>query len=131
MIVIDASAVAELLLQTDAGARVERRIFSADDEFHAPHLLDVEVVSALRRLVLARELSTERAEQAIEDYASLRIVRHQHLDFIHRAWQLRRNLSAYDAVYVALAESLNATLVTCDRPLGSAPGHSARVDVIR
>lgn len=130
MIVVDASAIAELLLQTELGARVERRLLREYDHLHAPHLLDVEVLSALRRLVHARQVTTERADQAIGDLGLLRISRHGHVDLLGRAWELRQNLSAYDALYFALAEALDATLVTCDRPLGRARGHSAKVEVI-
>jgi predicted nucleic acid-binding protein len=131
MIVVDASAISELLLQTELGIRVERRVYRDDDDLHAPHLLDVEVLSALRRLVHAGEVVAERAEEAIEDLALLRISRHGHLDLATRAWELRQNFTAYDAVYLALAESLDATVVTCDRPFAAAPGHSARIEVIR
>jgi predicted nucleic acid-binding protein len=131
MIVVDASAITELLLQTELGTRVERRIYRDDDDLHAPHLLDVEVLSALRRLVRAGEVPVERAEEAIDDLGLLRIVRHGHLDLTTRAWELRQNYTAYDAVYLALAESLDATVVTCDRPLGATRRHSARTEVIR
>jgi predicted nucleic acid-binding protein len=131
MIVVDASAITELLLQTELGDRVERRIYRDDEDLHAPHLLDVEVLSALRRLVRAGEVIPERAEEAIEDLGSLRIIRHGHLDLASRTWELRENLTAYDAVYLALAESLDAIVVTCDSPLSAAPGHSVRIDVIR
>lgn len=131
MIVADASAITELLLQTELGTRVERRIYRDDDDLHAPHLLDVEILSALRRLVRAGEVVRERAEEAIEDLALLRIIRHGHLDLATRAWELRQNFTAYDAMYLALAESLDATVVTCDGPFGAAPGHSARIEVIR
>jgi predicted nucleic acid-binding protein len=73
----------------------------------------------------------ERAEEALEDLALLRVVRHAHVDLAGRAWGLRDNFTAYDAMYLALAESLDATMVTCDAPLGAAPVHSARVEVIR
>ena len=131
MIVVDASAITELLLQTELGTRVERHLYRDDDDVHAPHLLDVEVLSALRRLVRAGEVVAERAEEAIEDLGLLRIIRHGHLDLATRAWELRQNFTAYDAVYLALAEALDATVVTCDRPFGAAPGHSARIEVIR
>jgi predicted nucleic acid-binding protein len=130
MIVIDASAITELLLQTELGVRVQRRIYEEDDDLHAPHLLDVEVLSALRRLVRTGDVPANRAEEAIEDLALLRISRHAHLDLATRAWELRENFTAYDAVYLALAESLDATVVTCDHPFGAAPGHSARIEVI-
>ena len=131
MIVVDASAITELLLQTELGTWVERHLYRDDDDVHAPHLLDVEVLSALRRLVRAGEVGAERAEEAIEDLGLLRIIRHGHLDLATRAWELRQNFTAYDAVYLALAEALDATVVTCDRPFGAAPGHSARIEVIR
>ncbi len=131
MIVVDASAITELLLQTDLGTRVERRTYRDDDDLHAPHLLDVEVLSALRRLVHAGEVIAERAEEAIEDLGLLRIIRHGHLDLTTRAWELRENFTAYDAAYLALAEALGATVVTCDRPFGAACGHSARIEIIR
>jgi predicted nucleic acid-binding protein len=131
MIVVDASAITELLLQTELGIRVERRVYRDDDDLHAPHLLDVEVLSALRRLVHSGEVLAERAEEAIEDLALMRIARHGHLDLATRVWELRQNFTAYDAVYLALAESLDATVVTCDRPFAAAPGHSARIEVIR
>jgi predicted nucleic acid-binding protein len=130
LIVVDASAITELLLQTARGIRVERRLYRADENLHTPHLLDVEVLSALRRLARAGEVLPERAEEAIDDLGLLRVVRHGHLDLATRAWELRENLTAYDAVYVALAESLDATVVTCDRALGAAPGHSVRIEVI-
>jgi predicted nucleic acid-binding protein len=131
MIVVDASAIAELLLQTRIGLRVERRLYQDDVDIHAPHLLDVEVLSALRRLVRAGEVTAGRASDAIEDLAMLRIIRHGHLDLAIRVWELRQNVTAYDAVYLALAESLDAPVVTCDRPLAAATGHRARIEVIR
>ena len=82
-------------------------------------LLDVEVLSALRRLVDAGEVLAERAEEAIEDLALLRIARHGHLDLATRAWELRQNFTAYDAVYLALAESLDATVVTDRREISA------------
>jgi predicted nucleic acid-binding protein len=130
VIVVDASAVTELLLQTELGRRVERRLYG-DEDLHAPHLLDVEVLSALRRLVQAGEMLPQRAEEAIEDLNSIRLIRHGHLDLATRAWELRQNVTTYDAMYIALAESLDATVVTCDRPFGARPGHSARIKVIR
>jgi predicted nucleic acid-binding protein len=132
MIVLDASAIAELLLQTALGTRVEARLFRADDDddWHAPHLVDVEVLSALRRLVRTKVINSRRAAEAIDDLAALPIVRHGHVDLVPRAWELRQNLTAYDAIYVALAESLDATVVTCDRAFRDAPVQAARVDLI-
>ncbi len=131
MIVVDASAMTEFLLQTPLGTRVEHRLFRDGDEFHAPHLLDVEVTQALRRLVRGGEVLADRAEQAVLDLTDVDVRRHPHRDLVGRAWGLRDNLTVYDAMYVALAEALDAVVITCDGPLGSTAGHSARIEVIR
>jgi predicted nucleic acid-binding protein len=130
MIVVDASALLEFLLQTSLGARVEARLFGEEDELHAPHLLDVEIAQGLRRLVRSGEVSSGRAEEAIADLTDLDLHRHAHLDLLDRAWKLRDNISAYDAMYVALAEAIEAPIVTCDSPLAKTPGHRARIEVI-
>ena len=130
MIVVDASAVLEFLLQTPLGVRVEARFFRDEEELHAPHLLDVEVVQGLRRLVRAGEVPAARADEAIADLTDLDLHRHAHLDLLSRAWKLRDNITAYDAMYVALAEAIEAPIVTCDGPLAGAPGHRARIEVI-
>ena len=130
MIVLDASALLEFLLQTPLGARVEARLFRDKDELHSPHLVDVEVTQGLRRLARMGEISTDRAAEAIADLAGLDLHRHAHLDLLTRAWKLRENITAYDAMYVALAEALDATVVTCDAPLAKAPGHRARIEVV-
>ena len=131
MIVIDASALTELLLQTELGSRVEARLFRTADDLHTPHLVDVEIAQALRRLVRARQLAADRAHEALDDLAQFTVRRHAHTDFLSRAWELRDNLTAYDAIYVALAEALGARLVTCDAPLAATPGHAVRIEVIR
>jgi predicted nucleic acid-binding protein len=130
VIVVDASALLEFLLQTSIGVRVEARLFRDEDELHAPHLVDVEVVQGLRRLVRMGEVSSGRADEAIVDLADLDLHRHPHVDLLSRAWKLRDNVSAYDAMYVALAEAIEATIVTCDRPLAKTPGRRTHVDVI-
>lgn len=130
MIVVDASALLEFLLQTSIGVRVEARLFRNNDELHAPHLVDVEVVQGLRRLVRMGEVSSGRADEAIVDLIDLDLHRHPHVDLLGRAWKLRDNVSAYDAMYVALAEAIEATIVTCDRPLAQAPGRRIRIEVI-
>jgi predicted nucleic acid-binding protein len=130
VIVLDASAVLEFLLQTPLGARVEARLFRDKDELHSPHLVDVEVTQGLRRLARMGEISTDRAAEAIADLAGLDLHRHAHLDLLTRAWKLRENVTAYDAMYVGLAEALDATVVTCDAPLAKAPGHRARIEVV-
>ena len=130
MIVVDASALLEFLLQTSLGARVEARLFREDDELHAPHLVDVEITQGLRRPVRTGEVSAGRADEAIADLTDLDLHRHPHLDLLGRAWKLRDNISAYDAMYVALAEAIEAPMVTCDGPLAKAPGHRARIEII-
>lgn len=130
MIVVDASALLEFLLQTSRGERVEARLFREEDELHAPHLVDVEITQGLRRLVRNGEVASGRADQAIADLTDLDLHRHSHFDLLNRAWKLRDNISAYDAMYVALAEAMEAPIVTCDGPLAKAPGHRARIEVI-
>ncbi|MDE3154875.1 MAG: type II toxin-antitoxin system VapC family toxin [Acidobacteriota bacterium] len=130
MIVVDASALLELLLQTPLGARVEDRLFRDGDAFHAPHLVDVEIVQALRRLVRAGEVGSSRAVEAIADLTDFDLQRHAHLDLLGRAWMLRDNITAYDAMYVALAEAIDAPIVTCDAPLAKSAGHRARIEAI-
>jgi len=129
MIVLDASAAVDWLLQTAAGARIERRIYAHRDTLHTVHLLDVEFAQVLRRLVREGSLTPKRAEQAIEDLAALRIARYAPALLLQRIWRLRQNLSAYDAAYVALAERLQAPLITRDQRLAAAPGHKAMVEV--
>ena len=130
MIVVDASAILELLLQTPLGIRVEARLFREEDEWHAPHLLDVEVAQGLRRMVRSGDVTSARAGEAVADLTDLDLHRHAHVDLLGRAWKLRDNISAYDAMYVALAEATGAPLVTCDGPLAKASGHSARIEVV-
>ena len=130
MIVLDASALLEFLLQTPLGLRVEACLFRGEHEFHAPHLIDVEVTQGLRRLVRAGEVSPDRALQAIADLADFDLHRHSHVDLLTRAWKLRENVTAYDAMYVALADALGSSLVTCDTPLAKTPGHHARIEAI-
>jgi predicted nucleic acid-binding protein len=93
-------------------------------------LLDIEVAQALRKLVQLQDITAPRAEQALEDYASLVIDKHPHQDLLARIWQLRDSLTAYDGAYVALAEALDVPLLTCDARLGRAHGHEASLEVI-
>jgi predicted nucleic acid-binding protein len=129
VIVLDASAALDWLLQTVAGQRVEARIYSRGESLHVPHLLDLEVTQVLRRLVREGMVAAKRAEGAVDDLGNLRATRYPHFVLLPRVWQLRHNLSAYDAAYIALAEKLDAPLVTRDRRLASAAGHSARVEL--
>jgi predicted nucleic acid-binding protein len=129
MIVLDASAVVDWLLQTPAGQRVEQRIYARNDTLHTVHLLDVEFAQVLRRLVREGTLARKRAEEAMEDLIAVRVTRYAPDVLLHRIWQLRQNLSAYDAAYVALAEELRAPLITRDQKIAAAPGHSATIEV--
>jgi predicted nucleic acid-binding protein len=130
MIVVDASAIIEWLLQTPTGIRVEGRMFSGVPSLHSPHLLDIEVAQVLRRWVAGHRITATRGEQALEDLMDLQFTRYPHEPLLWRVWQLRHTVTAYDAAYVALAEALNAPLITCDHKLGAASGHSAVIDVI-
>jgi predicted nucleic acid-binding protein len=130
VIVLDASAMVEVLLRMPAGVALEERLFVPEETLHAPHLLDVEVAQVLRRYSLAGEVSAARCAEAIDDLAGFPIARYPHDFLMGRVWQLRANLSAYDAVYVALAEALDAPLLTRDQRLASAPGHAARIEVV-
>jgi predicted nucleic acid-binding protein len=132
VIVIDASAIIEWLLQTPKGAEVELRIFQTRgaSPLHAPHLLDVEVAQVLRKHVVKGLLSDSRGQAALQDFLHIPLRRYPHDVLLPRVWELRKNLSAYDAVYVALAEALNAPLLTCDTAVANAPGHEADVDVV-
>jgi predicted nucleic acid-binding protein len=129
LIVVDASALLEVLLRTRTGARIEERLLSGSQSLHAPHLLDVEVAQVLRRYAAAGELSPERSMEALTDLAHFPVHRYPHDVLLPRIWELRQNVTAYDAAYLALAESLEAPLVTCDGRLASAPLHTARVEV--
>jgi len=130
VIVADASAVLEILLRTPKAEVLDDLLLSSSAVLHAPHLIDVEVTQALRRLVLSGHLAEPRAAQAIDDLRGIRIERHAHGDFIRRAWQLRSAMTAYDAMYVALAEALEAPLVTCDAKLSRAQGHGAVIRAV-
>jgi predicted nucleic acid-binding protein len=129
MIVLDASAVVDWLLQTAAGQRMEQRIYARNDTLHTVHLLDVEFAQVLRRLVREGTLTRKRAEEAMEDLIAVRVTRYAPVVLLRRIWQLRQNLSAYDAAYVALAEELKAPLITRDQKLAAAPGLTATIEV--
>jgi predicted nucleic acid-binding protein len=133
MLVVDASAVTELLLGRAAGGAVAEELRNHDFDLHAPHLLDVEVLSALRRLVAAGETTAERAAEAIVDLLALPLDRHGHDALVPRIWELRENLTAYDATYVALAEVVadeGAPLITADARLARATDALSHVRVI-
>jgi predicted nucleic acid-binding protein len=130
LIVLDASAVLELLLNTEGGSLVRERIADPDETLHAPHLLSVEVAQVLRRYAAARSITAETSAAALGDLAALDIARYPHEPFLPRMWELRESITAYDAVYLALAEVLDAPLLTFDDRLAASPGHVATVDVL-
>lgn len=122
MIVVDASAMVDALVGRDVDARV---LDALTGEVHAPHLLDVEVLSVLRGLVVGGKLDPTCAEQARADHFAFGIIRHEVEPLAERVWGLRHQFSAYEATYLALAEALDAPLHTCDSKL--ATGHAAPV----
>lgn len=130
MIVPDASAVLEMLLRMPAAAALEERLLGSGETLHAPHLLDLEVAQVLRRYALTGLLAGERCRAALEDLADLPLDRYPHDVLLPRIWELRANLTAYDAAYVALAEALDAALLTCDGRLAAASGHAARIELL-
>ncbi len=128
MLVVDTSAVLEVIAgRSPPSALVER--LAGDAVLHAPHLIDVEMLHALRRLALAGALTADRAQDARTDFADLTVLRYPHEPLADRAWELRHDLTAYDAVFVALAEALDVPLVTCDARLAAAPTHRAQVEL--
>ncbi|MBS1848442.1 MAG: type II toxin-antitoxin system VapC family toxin [Actinobacteria bacterium] len=130
MIVVDASVVASALLDDDADDGNVARARLAADRLSAPELIDLEVVSVVRRLVHRGDLDPARADDAIADLVDLPIRRLSHHGLVDRVWAHRQNLTPYDAVYVALAEALDVVLVTADRRLAHAPGLTCRVEVV-
>lgn len=127
MIVLDASAAMELVLASAGGRAVARRI--GGETVHAPELLLIECTQVLRRLTRDGVVPGDRAEQALDDLLDLDLAYHPHDALVRRIWQLRENLTAYDAAYVALAEALAAPLLTYDLRLAEAPGHHATIEV--
>ena len=130
MIVVDASALLEVLLRTPAAKAVENRLFAPDQTLHAPHLLDLEVAQVLRRYAANQDIDSGRGRIALTDLADLSVRRYPHDFLLPRIWELRDNLTAYDAAYVALAEALDAPLLTRDKRLAAAAGHHAQIELV-
>jgi len=128
MLVVDTTAVVEVIAGRTPPEHLVARL-AGDGDLHAPHLIDVEVLHVLRRLVQLGALSGDRAHEARMDFADLVVLRYPHAPLADRAWELRDNLTAYDAMFVALAEALGVPLVTCDAKLAAAPAHGARVEL--
>jgi len=131
MIVPDASAILEILLNTKAAPPLRDRILASDESLHAPELLDLEVMQVIRRYLQTRDIALTRAEEALRDLADLRLERYAHSILLSRIWQLRENFTAYDASYVCLAELLDATLITTDARLASSARKLVRVELFR
>ncbi len=130
MIVLDASAAADVLLNLGPRARrIRERMAESDGDLHVPHLFEVEVLSVLRRFSLRGELSQGRARLAVGRLSTMRLTRYPHTALLSRLWELRDNVTVYDAVYIALAETLDTPLVTTDARLARAPGIRAAVEV--
>ncbi len=130
MIVLDASAAVAVLLNLGAGAtRIRERMRQEDDGLHVPQLFEVEVLNALRHHALRHGISERRGLELLEDLTTMSVSRYAHTAMLPRTWELRNNVSAYDAAYIALAETLEAPLVTRDARLARAPGIRAEVEV--
>jgi predicted nucleic acid-binding protein len=130
MMVVDASILVEVLLGAADAEAVEARLLQAGQALHAPHLVDAEVAQVVRRFALTGEIDAEFGREALVDLANLPLRRHPHEFLLPRVWELRHNISAYDALYVALAEALDAPLVTRDKCVANAPGHHARIELM-
>ena len=127
--VLDASGAVELLLNTARGARLGERLATGAEVVRVPHLIDIEIAQVLRRYALGA-FGEQRAVQALHHWRQLDVERYPHEPFLGRVWALRSNVSAYDALYVALAEALGESLVTGDRKLAAVPGMNVRVELV-
>ncbi|MFN3460156.1 MAG: type II toxin-antitoxin system VapC family toxin [Oceanibaculum sp.] len=130
MIVVDASVLLDVILRTPEAAAAEARLFTPGETFHAPHLLDVETAQVIRRFAASGHIGHERGRLALVDLADFPIQRYPHDFLLPRIWELRDNLTGYDAAYVALAEALDTPLLTRDRRLTNAAGVRARIELI-
>jgi predicted nucleic acid-binding protein len=131
LLVVDASALVEVLLGTPRGWPMHEALSAPDADLHVPSLCDVEVASALRGLVRRGKLGFRRAEAALSDYRDLPLTRHGHVRLLDRIFELRENFSCYDASYVALAEGLDAAFCSGDdRLLASVQAHT-RLRLVR
>jgi predicted nucleic acid-binding protein len=127
-VVVDASAVVDLLMDVERAVHLRERLRLLR-LLHAPHLIDLEVLQAIRRLRLKGDIDDVRAGEAIADHLALPIKRYPHHVLLLRAWELRANFTAYDAMYVVLADSLRATLITSDLRLAKAAARFVPVEM--
>jgi len=125
MIVLDASVVVELLTNGILADSIRSELARRDESVIVPHLIDVEVISALRRLVAGQRIDSHRSQQFLAELVALPAERYSHTPLVGRIWELRHNFTAYDAAYIALAEATDSVLYTCDEKLRK--GHRARV----
>lgn len=128
MIVADNSALVAVLAAEAPPAGLAMRL-AQEDELHVPHLIDLEFLNVMRRLLLGGKLTEKKAAAARAELGLLPLVRYSHEPFRGRIWALRSNLTAYDAAYIALAEALDASLISCDDKLARSTGHHARVEL--
>ena len=127
--VLDASAVVELVLGTRTGAEIRRRLADPAISWHSPELVDLEVLNVIRRYVQANRVGLDRATAAVRSLSELDLRRHRHGPMLRRIWARRSNLTAYDAAYVTLAETLGGPLLTTDVRLAQAPNLPIPVEV--
>ena len=130
MIVVDASVLVEVLLRMPGADAIAPRLFDSRQSLHAPHLIDIEIAQVVRRFALGGELDERRGREALADLSDFPLRRYPHDALLPRIWDLRNNLTGYDAAYIALAEALDAPLLTRDQRLARAAGHDARVELL-
>lgn len=130
MIVVDASALIDALLPIRDAAPVARRLFGSGDTLHSPHSVDLEVTQVLRRYAHTKQVPSSRCRAALDDLGDIPLIRYPHDILLPRIWELRDSLTAYDAAYVALAEALDAPLLTRDKRLAASHGHDAQIELL-
>ena len=128
--VLDASGVVELLLNTDSGRRLSARLLAETEGVHVPHLIDAEIAQVLRRFVLRGLLDARSGAAALRRWQDFDVDRYPHEPLLDRVWELRANVSAYDATYLALAEALSMVFVTGDRRLARVPGARTAIELV-
>lgn len=130
MIIVDASALIDALLPIRDSAPVARRLFGSGDTLHSPNLVDLEVTQVLRRYAHTKQVPSSRCRAALDDLGDIPLIRYPHDILLPRIWELRDSLTAYDAAYVALAEALDAPLLTRDKRLAASHGHDAQIELL-